>query len=221
MANLHNLYIVVPATEKLLAEPVQDGYRLAVIRWRETKEVKESGKKPLAPRAVLLPEIPLAISSPVLLRTKLREAIDKLQDDRVRDILEKHVADDSNLLNVRIEAEQVTEEGIASWLAEESTGGRLNGASIQLWFDESVKQIVQQRAIAAGKDAKGVEQVINGYRATYMKLASPVTPITQPILEKLTELMLEVSQPSNMDEKIARAIERRMPRNEADVLMEI
>ena len=221
MANLHNLNIVVPATEKLLAEPVQEGFRMAVIRWRETEEVKKSGKKAPAPRAVLVPEIPLAITSPMLLKNKLREAIDKLQNDRIRAILDKHLEGEGNLLNITLDAKDVSEEGINDWLNEESTGGRLNGDSIRMWFDAEMKAVVERRAIAAGKDAKGAEQVVNSYRATYMKLASPVTPIQPSILEKLTELLLDIKQPGNMDEKIARAIERRMPRSEAEVLMEI
>lgn len=223
MPTIHNLYVVVPYTEKLAAEVVPTGYRLAVIRWRETAEVKKSGKVPPAPRAVLVPEIPLDVTAPKLLVDSLRNAIDKLQDDRIRAILNKHLEGEGNLLNISVAAEDINEAGVAAWLAEETTGGRLSGEAIRNWFDTQMLSIVQGKAIAAGKNEREATQIVNGYRATYMKLASPMTPIQPAVLDKLTELLAHSAElgVTAMDEKIANAIIKRTPRSEDDVLMDI
>lgn len=222
-ATILNLYIVVPYLEKMATEVLPAGYRLSVIRWRETAAKSEAKQKPPAPRAVIVPEIPLVLDKPAALRNSLRAAIDKLQDDRIRDILNKHLEGEGNVLNITLRAEDIDESGIANFLAEESTGGRLSGDVIRAWFDSSIKEAIEAKLVARGADSKKVEQVTNQFRATFMKLASPVTPIPEPVLMKLTEVLAEMTADgaSAVDEKIARAIEKRMPKNEEELLMEI
>jgi hypothetical protein len=221
--NLHNLNIVVPATQAHYDATPPDGYRIAIIRWRETAEVKKSGKKVPAPRAVLVASIPLELTRPVQLQIKLREAIDKMQDDRIRDIMQKHLDNESNLMNVQIEPSDIDESGIAAWMKEESTGGRISGDSIQAWFNATMAAHIEAKALAKGMEPTKIVQTVNGYRATFMKLASPVTPITAPVLEKLTEVLAEATadNASVMDEKIANAIIRRMPKSEDDMLADL
>lgn len=221
--NMHNLNIVVPATDALINAVTPEGYRMAVIRWRETAEVKKSGKKPPAPRCVLVAEIPLSITRPLQLQVKLREALDKMQDDRIRDILNKHLEENGNVLNITLRSDDINEDGIAAWMREESGNGRISGETIRAWFDERMAAYIEDAAISKGMEGVKVTQTINNYRATFMKLASPVTPIAEPVLLKLAEVMAAATEDNTvaMDEKIAAAITRRMPKSEEEMLMEI
>lgn len=220
-----NLLIVRPYTEKEAAEALllNSGFRLSVIRWRETEKKLAAGEKTHATMCVLVEEIPLEITKPKLLHDALRRSLDKLQDDRIKAVCEAWLANGGQLTALRLIPEEINESGIRTWSDQETSGGRLSGDLIQQWFDSVLKDHLAAKFLANGASEDKATKACNGYAATFKKLASPATPMNVDILTKLTDAMglVPASSKSRVDEQLASAITRRLPKDEADMLMEL
>lgn len=220
-----NLCIVRAYTEKEAAEAMllTPGFRLSVIRWRETEKKLAAGEKAHATMCVLVHEIPLVIEKPKLLQEALRKSLDNLQDTRIKAVCEQWLANGGQLTALRIIPEEINESGIRAWQDSQDTGGRLSGDIIQQWFDTTLRNHLIEKFTGNGAPAQKAEQASNGYAATFKKLASPAALMSVDILAKLTDAMALVpaSNRTRIDEQLLNAIDRRMPKDEAAMLMDL
>lgn len=218
-----NLYVVRAYTEKEAAESVliNAGFRLSVIRWRETTKKVAAGETTHQTMCVLVHEIPLVIEKPKLLQDALRKSLDNLQDQRIKAVCENWLATGGQLQAFRIIPEEVNERGIKEWSDEEATGGRLSGDIIQQWFDASLRDPLVAQFTSKGASQETAAKAGNGYAATFKKLASPAALMSADVLSKLTDALSLVPEAnrSRIDEQLVKAIIRRMPKSDDELLL--
>lgn len=167
--------------------------RLAVIRWKATKNADGSTKDARKPVCVEVPVVPITVT-PAIIQDALRAAFLDLQDEFIRTRVEAdYAALRENVFFTHTDFELST---LQAYLTEKAASGKLSGDTIKAWFTANLRDTLEEKfaAIPDISDAK-VAAAVKEYGETFAKLASPAwSPAT-----KLAQQLLDATMQAKAD----------------------
>lgn len=185
---------------------VREGYRLAVIRYKETKNA-DGSKKPAQPaRSVELPIVAISVNPPEL-RVALQEAVNELQDNVVRSHLEQLAEGTiSPQQQPHVTWSQINHAGISSWCEQNAATGKLSKEAIGAWFDAELEEPLGLAFIAAGiTDETKMAAAIAAYRGTIVSLASPRASYPQDKAQQLIKAINKAAPSKTREQLLTKA----------------
>lgn len=145
--------------------------RLAVIRWKATKEKDGSMKPARAAVCVDIPKVEVSVT-PAVLATALNAAFLDLQDEFIRTKVEEAYAAGKESLFFTYD--ELSTENLANYLSAKATSGKLSGDTIAAWFTANLRDTLEEK-FAAIPDVtdEQVAKAVKDYGDSFTKLASP------------------------------------------------
>lgn len=175
--------------------PEMQGDRLAVISYKVTKE--NNGKKP-ATRSVSIPAITLQVQ-PACLATALSEAFQKLQDARIRELIDEQLERDPTTASFSIPSHELTPESIAAWTGQKSNGERLTKADLDAWFTSDLEEtltLALARAVTGDDTTEPTSEQLSRITGAVEQHRKLLTGLAAP----------RVQLPDNIREQLSRAV---------------
>lgn len=193
MTDTRSTYTVRLHTGKELPASMTD--RLTTISYKAT--AANAGRKPPT-RSVSLPRVTLTVS-PACLATAMQEAFERIQDARIRELIDESVETSGNpAWTGEISAAELTPEALAAWSASKSTGDRLTKQDILDWFNAALSD--QLTLALADKLAPGNPNpepaVLTAITATHDQFRTVLTGLAAP----------KVSLPDNIRSQLLKAL---------------
>lgn len=170
-------------------ETAPAGFRVVSLHWKSRKATDTTPA--VAKRdsvAVIVPSITVEALEPVALLEAVQDAINELQDECIRALVEKGA--------VQIPHDACNAVAVAAYAASTASSKRLNKQGIYAWFDAGLMDTVTAKvnaALSIGPNAtdiqiKDVIAKTEAFRAKYALLANPVPAINKQTAQQLLTL---------------------------------
>lgn len=177
------------------------GNRLSLILFRSKKgEAKKQNYY------AELPVLELAASDamPTAINSYLQDAVNKLQDDVIRDAVCYTDEDDKIVVRssfLPLTLAQLDWQGLADFASATKASTKLSKAAIEAWYDEQVAPTIAEKAAAklgiadvstaAPEQMQQIEKLLTSYQAAFAKMAAVAPNLAiedAKALRKLTEI---------------------------------
>jgi hypothetical protein len=184
------VYAVMLHTDS--SKPETTDQRLSVIRWKTPSKEKNnpSYKKP-ASRCVSIPKTTIS-AIPEILSASLQLAFEDMQDEVIRDHVEKEVS--AGHENITITDDMFSPDAVAAYQTAKAVSGRLSGDSLTAWFDEyldeplslalaNVMSIPSENPTA--EQLSSLTKAVEQHKTIIVSLASPRAALNEKIATQL------------------------------------
>lgn len=192
---------------------VMEGYRLSVITWKHTeKQAATPGYQRKPTVCVAMPRIALVVE-PECLQAAMLEALEKLQDQAVRDCIAGAIEVESgiNIQSITIPQELGTAAGLAASASAKAATGRLSKDSLNSWFDARIAGPLVDAVVAnlpadSGAAELAVKQVEKA-KLAIASLASPRVTMPRRVAEQLQKAINMAPEGDKVREQLTKKLD--------------
>jgi len=191
--------------------PDNKDHRLATIGYKKPKDAPADYKVPPT-LCISVPKLVIDVT-PAVLAAPLQKAWESLQTDLLRHLVESQPA--SQRLNYAVNGEEIGFTAVASFLATQ--GGRLDGDTIETWFDANVadklllafaeKQGCDENTPKDDPRLTAISAAIANQRTLLKKLAGPQTRYDETVT---TGLLATLDKCASSDDELAGKLRARL-----------
>lgn len=191
---------------------VMEGYRLSLITWKHTeKQAATPGYQRKPAVCVAVPRIALAVE-PECLQAAMLEALEKLQDQAVRDCIVSAIEVESgiNMQSIVIPQELGTPAGLAASLEVKASVGRLSKSSLEAWFDARIATSLVDAVVAnlpAESDPSVSVRQVEKARMAIASLASPRVVMPRKVAEQLQKAINMAPEGDKVKEQLTKKLD--------------
>lgn len=190
---------------------VMDGYRLSVISWKHTeKQAAQAGYQRKPTVCVAMPCIAVAVE-PECLQAAMLEALEKLQDAAIRDVVVAALEVESgiNIQAIHIPQELGTAAGLAAQAQAKAATGRLSKDSLSSWFDARIAGALVDAVVANLPDGTAPEVAVKQVEKAKLAIASLASPrVTMP--RKVAEQLQKAINMAPRGDKVAEQLTKKL-----------
>lgn len=209
-------YKIVFHVDSMKARP---NYRLAIIRFKETKNADGSKKKAPAARSVEIPDIRIAVN-PACLSDALTASFQEYQDAIIRQHIEGLQDGSLAPTETSIKWEQINEQAVSDYFLANAASGKLSKDAIATWFDDSLAEILGMAVVEAKPNFSEAElaTTLDAYKKQICGLASPRSSYPEQLAKQLRKAVA-MAPSSKVQESLINKLDMHLkPKEEVSLL---